>query len=112
VYYTICLPTLLPLILLFVLVAPKTNISINQSVILTDTLIAMTKIKNCQVFFLIRIVGSGVQLGPLGTLATNRPIVTAPGDYDDAEIGAMMIGSGTPKYSEKTCPSAALSALW
>jgi hypothetical protein len=27
--------------------------------------------------------GGGVQLGPLGTAATNRPIVPAPGDYDD-----------------------------
>jgi hypothetical protein len=31
----------------------------------------------------IGIVGGGVQLGPLGTAATNRPIVSAPGDYDD-----------------------------
>jgi hypothetical protein len=37
-------------------------------------------------------VGGGVQLGPLGTAATNRPIVPAPGDYDDGEIGGMMIG--------------------
>jgi hypothetical protein len=27
------------------------------------------------------IVGGGVQLGPLGTAATNRPIVPTPGDY-------------------------------
>jgi hypothetical protein len=26
-------------------------------------------------------------LGPLGTAATSRPIVTAPGDYVDGEIG-------------------------
>jgi hypothetical protein len=32
----------------------------------------------------------------------------APGDYDEREIGGM-IRSGKPKYSEKTCPSAALS---
>jgi hypothetical protein len=38
-------------------------------------------------------VGVGVQLGPLGTAASNRPIVSAPGDYDDGEIGAM-IGRG------------------
>jgi hypothetical protein len=31
---------------------------------------------------LIRILGGGVQLGPLGTAATNRPIVPDPGDYD------------------------------
>jgi hypothetical protein len=44
------------------------------------------------VIFLIAIVGSGVQLDRLGTAATNRPIVPAPGDYD-GEIGGM-IGRG------------------
>jgi hypothetical protein len=32
-------------------------------------------------------------LGPLGSAATNRPIVPAPGVYDDGEIGGM-IGRG------------------
>jgi hypothetical protein len=32
-------------------------------------------------------------LGPLGTAATNRPIVPVPDDYDDGEIGGM-IGRG------------------
>jgi hypothetical protein len=41
------------------------------------------------VFFLIGIVGCGAQLGPLGTAATNRPIVPAPGDYDDGKIVGM-----------------------
>jgi hypothetical protein len=36
------------------------------------------------------IVRGGVQLGPLGTAATNRPIVSAPGDYHDGEIGGMI----------------------
>jgi hypothetical protein len=40
-------------------------------------------------------VGGEVQLGPLGTAATNRPIVPAPGDYDDWQ--------GKPKHWEKTC---------
>jgi hypothetical protein len=31
-------------------------------------------------------------LVPLGTAVTNRPVVPAPGDYDDGEIGGMMIG--------------------
>jgi hypothetical protein len=44
--------------------------------------------------FSIRKVGGGVQLGPLGTAATNRPVVPAPGDYDDGEFGGMMIGKG------------------
>jgi hypothetical protein len=33
----------------------------------------------------------GVQLGPLDTSATKWPIVPAPGDYDDGEIGGMKI---------------------
>jgi hypothetical protein len=40
----------------------------------------------------IGIVGGGVQLGPLATAATNRPIVPVPGDYDNGEIGGI-IGS-------------------
>jgi hypothetical protein len=32
------------------------------------------------------LVGGGVQLGLLGTAATNRPIVPAPGDYDDGKL--------------------------
>jgi hypothetical protein len=51
-------------------------------------------------------VGGWVQLGPLGTTATNRPIVPASGDYD-GEIGEM-IGKGDRSTREKTCPNAAL----
>jgi hypothetical protein len=47
--------------------------------------------------------GGGVQLGPLGTAATNRPIVPAPGDYDDAEIGGM-IGQGNGRNWRKPAP--------
>jgi hypothetical protein len=35
-------------------------------------------------------VGGGVQLGPIGTAANNRPTVPAPGDHDDGEIGLMI----------------------
>jgi hypothetical protein len=49
-------------------------------------------------------VGGGVQLGPLGTTATNRPIVLAPGDYDDGEIGGMMIGRGNRSTGRKRTP--------
>jgi hypothetical protein len=52
--------------------------------------------------------GGGVQFGPLGTAATNRPIVPAPGDYDDGEIGEI-IGRGKQSTRRKTCPNAALS---
>jgi hypothetical protein len=34
----------------------------------------------------IRIVGGAVPMGPLGTSATEWPIVPAPGDYDDGEF--------------------------
>jgi hypothetical protein len=33
-------------------------------------------------------------MGPLGTSATEWPIVPAPGDYDDGEFGGMKIGRG------------------
>jgi hypothetical protein len=49
------------------------------------------------------IVGGGVQLGPLGTAVTNRPIVPAPGDYDDGEIGGM-IGKGNRSTRRKPAP--------
>jgi hypothetical protein len=48
-------------------------------------------------------VGVGVQLGPLGTAATNRPIVPAPSDYDDGEIGGM-IGEGNRSTRRKPAP--------
>jgi hypothetical protein len=53
--------------------------------------------------------GDRVQLGSLGAAVTNRSVVPAPGDYDDGEIGGMMIGRGDRSSLEKTCPSAALS---
>jgi hypothetical protein len=60
-------------------------------------------------FFLI-VSWGGVRLSPLGTLATNWPIVPA---LDDRW---WMLSSwwnenwhGKPKYSEKTCPSATSS---
>jgi hypothetical protein len=55
-------------------------------------------------FFLIGIVGGGVQLGPFGTTATSRPIVSAMGDYDDGEIGGMMIGRGNRNTRRKPAP--------
>jgi hypothetical protein len=48
-------------------------------------------------------VGGGVQLGPLGTAATNRSIVPAPGDYDDGETDGM-IGSGNRSTRRKPVP--------
>jgi hypothetical protein len=53
--------------------------------------------------FLTGIVGGGVQLGPLGTAATNRPIVPTPDDYDDGEIGGMS-GKGNRSTRRKPVP--------
>jgi hypothetical protein len=41
-----------------------------------------------------------VQLGPLGTAATNGLIVPVPGDYNDGGIGGMMIGMETEVLEE------------
>jgi hypothetical protein len=49
------------------------------------------------------------KLGPLGTSATEWPIVPAPGDYVDGEFWWNEDWQGKHKYSEKTCPSATLS---
>jgi hypothetical protein len=43
-------------------------------------------------------------LGPLGTVATNMPIVPATGDYDDGEIGGMIIGRGNRSTRRKLAP--------
>jgi hypothetical protein len=48
-------------------------------------------------------VGGGVQLVPLGTAVTNRPVVPARGDYDDGEIGGM-IGRGNRSTRRKPAP--------
>jgi hypothetical protein len=45
-----------------------------------------------------------VKLGPLGTEATIRPIVSAPGDYDDGEIGGMKTGKGIRSTRRKSAP--------
>jgi hypothetical protein len=54
--------------------------------------------------FLIVIVGGGVQSRPLGTAAANRPILPTPGDYNDGEIGGMMIGRGNRSTRRKPAP--------
>jgi hypothetical protein len=55
-------------------------------------------------FLLIRIVGGGIQLGPLGTSATNWPIIPAPGEYEDGEFDGMMIGRGDRSTRRKPAP--------
>jgi hypothetical protein len=56
-------------------------------------------------FFLIRLVGGGVQLGPLGMAATDWPIVPDPGDYDDREFGGMKSGRGNRSTRRKPAPA-------
>jgi hypothetical protein len=56
------------------------------------------------IYFLIGIVGCGVQLGPLGSAATNRPILSAPADYNDEEICGMMICKGNRSTRGKPSP--------
>jgi hypothetical protein len=52
---------------------------------------------------LFGILGGGVQLGPLGTAVTNRPIMPAPGDYGDEEICGM-IGRGNRSTQRNPAP--------
>jgi hypothetical protein len=64
----------------------------------------IASIIGCLFFFLIRRLGGGVHLGSLGTAATNGPIVPTPGDYDDGEIGGMMIDKGNLSTWRKPAP--------
>jgi hypothetical protein len=56
------------------------------------------------VFFLIHLVGVGVQLGPLSIVATDSPTVPAPGDDDDGEFGGMKIGGEKRSTWRKPAP--------
>jgi hypothetical protein len=44
-------------------------------------------------------------MGPLGTSATEWPIVPGPGDYDDGEFGGMKIGRGNRSTRRKSAPA-------
>jgi hypothetical protein len=44
-------------------------------------------------------------MGPLGTSATEWPIVPAPGDYDDGEFGGMKIGRGNRSTLRTPAPA-------
>jgi hypothetical protein len=50
-------------------------------------------------------VGGEVPLGPLGTAATDWPIVHDPGDYDDGEFGGMKSGKGNRSNRRKPAPA-------
>jgi hypothetical protein len=44
-------------------------------------------------------------MGPLGTSATEWPIVPAPGDYDDGEFGGMKFDRGNRSTRRKPAPA-------
>jgi hypothetical protein len=46
-----------------------------------------------------------VELGPLGTLATEWPIVAAPGECDDGEFGGMKSGRGNRSTRRNPAPA-------
>jgi hypothetical protein len=47
----------------------------------------------------------GVELDPLSTSATEWPVVSAPGDCDDGEIGGMKTGRGKRSTRRKPAPA-------
>jgi hypothetical protein len=49
--------------------------------------------------------GFFLKMVPLGTSATEWPIVPAPGDYDDGEFGGMKIGMGNRSTRRKHAPA-------
>jgi hypothetical protein len=57
------------------------------------------------IIFLIRLVGDGIQLGPIDTVATDWPIVLAPGYYDDGEFGGLKIGRENRSTRRKPAPA-------
>jgi hypothetical protein len=70
----------------------------------------LTSVSEFRVFFFLLSWG-GVRLGPLGTPATNWPIVPAPDDRWWWMLSSQWNENwqGKPRYLEKTCPSATLS---
>jgi hypothetical protein len=56
--------------------------------------------------FILNSHSGGVEskLGPLGTSATEWPIVPASGNYDDGEFGGMKIGRGNRSTRRKPAP--------
>jgi hypothetical protein len=44
-------------------------------------------------------------MGPLGTSATEWPIVPTPGDYEDGKFGGMKAGRGNRSTRRKPAPA-------
>jgi hypothetical protein len=68
--------------------------------------VVLSSCARVNIFFLICIVGGGIKMH--STLRPPMAYCAAPDDYDDGEIW-WNNWQGRPKYSDKTCPSAALS---
>jgi hypothetical protein len=64
----------------------------------------VNRLKWAVVFFL-HSGGGESKLGPLDTSATEWPIVSAPGDYDDGEFGGMKIGRRNRSSRRKPAPA-------
>jgi hypothetical protein len=56
-------------------------------------------------FFKFAYWGLESKLGPLGTSATEWPVVLVPGDCDDGEFGGMKIGRGNRSTRRKPVPA-------
>jgi hypothetical protein len=56
-------------------------------------------------FFNSHSKGGGVQRGSLGTSATDWPIVPAPGDYDEGDLGGRTLGRENRSTPRKPAPA-------
>jgi hypothetical protein len=85
---------LLGLLLILKIIPSKSQLTFNKLYLL----------KCYEIFFNSISGGGGFQLGPLGTAATNWPIVPAPGDYEDGDICGRMIGRVNRRTRRKPFP--------
>jgi hypothetical protein len=77
---------------------------LNAVIVFTVILHGTSITVNARFFFFFSNSGGGVQLGPLGTSATNWPTVSAPGDTEDGEFGEIMIGRANRNTLRKPAP--------
>jgi hypothetical protein len=60
--------------------------------------------RNVTVLFLVLVSWCGVRLSPLGTSATNWPILSAPDDDECGAVSRMKIGGGNRRTRRKPAP--------
>jgi hypothetical protein len=80
---------------------PQINLEATTSRVIYVTFCVLNTLS---IYLKIGILAGGVQLGPLGTAATNMPIVPAPGGDDEGGIGGMIIGRGNSSTRRKPAP--------